>query len=133
MNSVVADTHALVWYILEPEKLSAKAQEALDGAWQAGEPIYMASITLVEVWYLTEKGRLPRDIYERLVEVMEGPDAGVVLVPLDLDIVEALRAVPREVISDMPDRIIAATAQRLGVPLVSRDGRIQASGLNVIW
>ncbi|WP_437730494.1 hypothetical protein [Sorangium sp. So ce1335] len=31
-------------------------------------------------------------------------------------------------VPDMPDRIIAATAVSLGVPLVTRDGKIGASG-----
>jgi predicted nucleic acid-binding protein len=33
----------------------------------------------------------------------------------------------------MPDRIIAATALHLGLPLVTRDLRIQASGIPTIW
>ena len=41
--------------------------------------------------------------------------------------------VSRLEIPDMPDRIVAATALRLGVPIISRDRRIQASKLNTIW
>jgi predicted nucleic acid-binding protein len=33
----------------------------------------------------------------------------------------------------MPDRIIAATALHLGLPLVTRDARIVASGINTVW
>jgi predicted nucleic acid-binding protein len=33
----------------------------------------------------------------------------------------------------MPDRIIAATALRLGLPLISRDHRIQLSEVSTIW
>jgi predicted nucleic acid-binding protein len=32
----------------------------------------------------------------------------------------------------MPDRIIAATALHLGLPLISRDRKIQLSGVNTI-
>jgi predicted nucleic acid-binding protein len=35
-------------------------------------------------------------------------------------------------IPDMPDRIIAATAVHLNVPLISRDGKIRVSGVNTI-
>jgi PIN domain nuclease of toxin-antitoxin system len=34
---------------------------------------------------------------------------------------------------DLPDRIIAATALRLNLPLVTRDRKIQASQVNSIW
>jgi PIN domain nuclease of toxin-antitoxin system len=30
--AVVADTHALVWYLVEPERLSQVALDALEGA-----------------------------------------------------------------------------------------------------
>ena len=33
----------------------------------------------------------------------------------------------------MPDRIIAATALSLNLPLVTRDGDIRASGVKTIW
>jgi predicted nucleic acid-binding protein len=41
--------------------------------------------------------------------------------------------VPREAVPDLPDRVIAATALLHGVPILSRDRRIQASGLQTIW
>jgi len=33
----------------------------------------------------------------------------------------------------MPDRIIAATALHLGLPLVTRDQRIAAAGIKTVW
>ena len=33
----------------------------------------------------------------------------------------------------LEDSIIAATALHLGLPLISRDGKIQLSGVNTIW
>ena len=39
----------------------------------------------------------------------------------------------RAQVPDMPDRIIAATALSLGLPLVTRDGRIRDSGIRTIW
>jgi len=36
-------------------------------------------------------------------------------------------------IPDMPDRIIAATAVHLNVPIISRDGKIKLSDLDTIW
>jgi predicted nucleic acid-binding protein len=44
-----------------------------------------------------------------------------------------LRRVRREDVPDMPDRIIAATALALDLPLVTRDGKIRAAGIRTIW
>ena len=45
----------------------------------------------------------------------------------------SIMEVPREAVPDLPDRVIAATALLHGVPILSRDRRIQASGLQTIW
>jgi predicted nucleic acid-binding protein len=56
------------------------------------------------------------------------------LVGLDLIILHALRQVEREAVPDMPDRIIAATALSLGLPLLTRDRALAAvEELEVIW
>ena len=44
-----------------------------------------------------------------------------------------MQQVSREDIPDMPDRIVAATAVYLGVPVISRDGKIRASNVQTIW
>jgi PIN domain nuclease of toxin-antitoxin system len=46
---------------------------------------------------------------------------------------QALRQVPRAQVPDMPDRIVAATAVYLGVPVISRDARIQSSIIQTVW
>ena len=46
--------------------------------------------------------------------------------------IEAFAVNPSEV-PDMPDRIIAATALHLRVPIISRDGKIRASQFETIW
>jgi PIN domain nuclease of toxin-antitoxin system len=39
---------------------------------------------------------------------------------------------PREAVPDMPDRIVAATAFFLGVPLIIRDGHSRASNVRTV-
>jgi len=46
---------------------------------------------------------------------------------------EAVHRMPRDLVPEMPDRIIAATALRLGLPLITRDRRIAAAGIKTIW
>jgi PIN domain nuclease of toxin-antitoxin system len=133
MPAVVVDTHALVWYLAEPQRLSQRASDALDQASATGEPIYASAISLVEMIYLIEKGRLPQAVMDRLGEALATPDAEVSVVPVDQEVAMAVRAIPRRDVPDLPDRIIAATALRLDLPLVTRDRKIQASQIKSIW
>jgi PIN domain nuclease of toxin-antitoxin system len=66
MASVVADTHALVWYLSRPHELSAAASNALVGAAAAGDLIYVSAISLVELIYLVERGRIERAVLEAI-------------------------------------------------------------------
>lgn len=134
MVAVVADTHTIVWYLRESARLSETALAALDGANAGGNPIYVSSISVVEVVYLVEKYRLPEAAFVQLVEALSDPGTGLVTVSVDLAIAQTLSEIPREIVPDMPDRIIAATALHLGIPLVTRDLRIQAlTTIETIW
>lgn len=130
---VLLDTHAVVWYLLDAKELSAEARRVIDAAAQAGESLCLASISLVEIVYLVEKGRLPEMALERLNSVLSEPAASLVLVPLDAAVAQAVRQVRRESVPDMPDRIIVATALHLDLPLVTRDQQIRSAGVNTIW
>jgi PIN domain nuclease of toxin-antitoxin system len=56
------------------------------------------------------------------------------VIPLDLPVLDAMARVPRETVPDPFDRIIAATALTLDLPLVSADEEIQeALAERVIW
>ena len=132
MSALVADTHAALWRLLNSPRLSLNASAAFDKTTQSGDPIYIASVSLVEVVYLVEKGRLPELALDRLDKARADPISEFVPVPLDLAVARALRHVPRDVVPDMPDRIIAATALHLNLPLVTRDSNIQKTSIKTI-
>ncbi|MBI3698717.1 MAG: type II toxin-antitoxin system VapC family toxin [Acidobacteria bacterium] len=133
MGPVVADTHAVLWYLLKSTALSPSALAALREAVRTGDRIYVASISLVETTYLVEKGRAPRIALDRLTEAVQDVGTNLELVSLSLAVAQAVRSIPREVVPDMPDRIIAATALHLSLPLITRDRRIQAANVQTIW
>ena len=132
--AIVADTHAIIWYLVEPERLSQIALDALEGAIAAGEPVYISAISLIEICYLIEKRRIASDLLQRILAVLNEPDPSLIVVPIDLAISIAVQNIDRDTVPDMPDRIIAATALHLNLPLVTRDRKIQASqSIITIW
>lgn len=133
MTSLVADTHAVVWYLFQSSRLSTPAFAALQTSIKDGVPVVVSAITVAEVTYLVEKGRLDRTQLDQLIAGLRRPDFGFRIHPVDLAVVEALARIPRASVPDMPDRIIAATALHLGLPLVTTDRRIHAAGIAVIW
>jgi len=133
MPSLVADTHAAVWYLLDSPRLSRAARERMALTIAGGDPIFIPSICIVELVYLVEKARIPRADWERLWATLDASDAGYRIAALDEAVARAVRLVPRDTVPDMPDRIIAATALQMDLPLVSRDRRIQMTGIEIVW
>jgi PIN domain nuclease of toxin-antitoxin system len=131
--SAVLDTHAAIWYLLDTKNLSQSVFTLIDTAAASGVPTYISAVSLVEVVYLVERGRIAGDAFDRFVRELGQANPAFRVFPLDYNVASALKTVPRDVVPDMPDRIIAATALHLGLPLVTRDRRIQAAGIQTIW
>lgn len=134
MTGIVIDTHVLIWYVFDLNRLSDKALTRLDNAVDNHELIYLSAISLIEVIYLVEKGRIIDEVLTRVLKAIENSKSNLFLVPLDKNIALTLQEVDRMIVPEMPDRIIAATALHLQLPLITRDLKIQAlSNLHVIW
>lgn len=132
MKEIVADTHSLVWFLFDPSRLSAAAAAAMNAA--ANSTIYVSAISLVELAYLIDKGRFTDLALDLMIQVINDPASGVVLAPVDLPLAQAVRRVPRRLVPDMPDRIIAATALHRNLPLVTADQQILSAGIvTTIW
>lgn len=133
MSAVVADTHALVWYLSEPETLSRNAVAAFRQAISSEQPIYLSAISIVAICYLVEKGKLAAHALDQLIEAIEGGERGLVVASLDQAVAEAVGQIPRRLVPDLPDRVIAATAFHLGLPLVTRAAQIRSVNITTIW
>jgi len=129
----VADTHAAIWYIFDDSRLSRTASRFIDSALANGLSIAVSPISLGEVVYLIEKRRLPAIAYDDLAAALANPFGVLKEAPFTVEVAKAMRRVLREAVPDMPDRIIAATAIHLAVPLLSRDGRIRTSTVETLW
>jgi PIN domain nuclease of toxin-antitoxin system len=96
--AAVLDAHAAVWYLLKSRSLSPKALGAIEVALQSGEPAFLPSISLVEVLYLVEKGRLPMAALERLMLALESPVTALRIAPLDIDVTKFVQQIPRDTV-----------------------------------
>jgi PIN domain nuclease of toxin-antitoxin system len=105
----------------------------MDDAAAAGHDIVLSPISLAEIVYLVEKNRLPASAYHELKNALADPDCVIEEAPFTVEIVDAMRQVPRADVPDMPDRIVAATGVYLGVPVISCDGRIRSSNVHTVW
>ena len=129
---ILLDTHAWIWHLSDPTLLSAAARDAITDA-RRNRAVHVSSISVWELFMLTKKGRLQLAIApdaflhraERLSYVrFTAVDNGV-----------ARRSVQLPELHDDPaDRLILATAQQLGCPVVSKDRRFPAyPDAEVIW
>jgi PIN domain nuclease of toxin-antitoxin system len=133
MLRAVADTHAVIWYIFRDSRLSVTARTTIEQIATEGNQVAFSSITLAEIVYLSEKGRINSMTLDRLLIEVASDNALLVEIPFDRNIALTLRQVDRSQIPDLPDRIIAATGLYLNVPVISRDRRIQLSTMDTIW
>lgn len=132
--ALVLDTHALIWYLSDSKQLSGIARTAIATEEQNGASLFVSAISLVEVIYLVERGRLPSAALQSLDDALSDPAGSVVVTPLDASVARAVQKISRVAVPDMPDRIIAATALHLNAELVTRDRRLQAAMKNrAIW
>ena len=134
MKEFVTDTHALLWHIFQSERLSPKAAKIFNQADNNEVRIFIPNIALVELVYLVEKARIPEKSIDNLIKLLEKNPINYQLVQIELSTIRAMQSISRQLIPDMPDRIIAATALELGLPLITKDRKItEANLIEVLW
>jgi len=130
---VVADSHAIVWYVQGSSRLAEGARSALVESEQS-EGIVVSVATLVDLWYVTQTTEsIAADDVVRLQARLDA-SANVDLYAIDVAVADAFTLIPRTVLTDPWDRFIVATAKALALPLVTRDGAIRESNLvETVW
>lgn len=129
---VLLDTHVWIGWLLPQAGLSRRERTALDLAAEQGR-LRISAISLWEAQMLHAKKRLELPLpFPAWLEAAAAPNV-VTVVPLDLQVVAALDALPATFHGDPADRIIVATARLHALPLATRDGRIRRSRLVRLW
>ena len=133
MLRAIADTHAVIWYIFNDQRLSNDARSAIEAAAADGDQIGFSSMTLAEIIYLSERGRIHPGALGRLLQATDQTNSVLVDVAFDRPVAVAMQQIDPAAVPELPDRVIAATAILHAVPIISKDHRITASGVAVIW
>jgi PIN domain nuclease of toxin-antitoxin system len=100
----------------------------MDGAVQVGGVVVSAGV-LLDLVYLTEKGKLPVEVMARVRQLVGDLDRPFTLAPVTIPIIDRFAQAGYDMLGDPFDRLIVATAVQWRVSLVTRDRRIVDSGL----
>ncbi len=126
---ILLDTCALLWLVLEPERLTARAKAII-----ANHPseLIVSAISAFEIAVKARKNRLqlecPTDEWWRTAL----DHHGIATIPVTDEIALASVALPPHH-NDPADRIIIATAQLLCARIVTSDGLFDAYGVPIEW
>lgn len=130
---IVLDTHALVWWVSDPARLSKKAYAAIKKELPDGE-ILVSSISVWEIATLVMKSRLVLSMDVASWVNTVGAIDGVRFVPVDNDISIKSTELTGEFHKDPADRIIVTTARKFAAALVTSDEKIrQYKHVKSIW
>jgi PIN domain nuclease of toxin-antitoxin system len=133
MLKAIADTHTVIWFLYDNSRLSPAADKFFNTVEAEGNQIGLSAVSIAEIVYLVEKARIPHDCLIRLQQALDSLNSFLMIVSFDRAMAEVLPQIERSKVPDFPDRIIAATAMHLNVPLISKDAKIQVSGVSTIW
>ena len=127
--TALVDTHTLLWSVIQPEKLSASATEIL------ADPTNEIFVSAASAWEIATKVRLGKlsraDTFERnFISVVD--TLSYKLLPITVDnAMRAGRLLGEH--GDPFDRMIAAQALELDIPVISADRQLDPFGIRRIW
>ncbi len=124
MERFLLDTHALLWTLTEPRKLSKRARAALE---DAQNDVFVSPVSVWEIAVKRALGKL------RAPDNLEAgiKDQGFIPLSLTFFHAEQAGALPPHH-GDPFDRMLVAQAQAEGLILVTRDARIPLYGVRTL-
>lgn len=130
--SVLLDTHIWIGWLTPGSTLSRAERAALD-ADAARRELFLPAISLWEAQVLHAKRRLvlPLPFAEWLARATD--DRMISVLPLSVEVVRSLDALPASFHGDPADRLIVATARAHALPLATHDAAIRRARVAKLW
>jgi PIN domain nuclease of toxin-antitoxin system len=129
----VLDTHAWVWWVAAPERLSKRARAVIEAA-IGDRSLAVSSISVWEVHLLVARGRLALTMDAREWVSRSETLPYLRFVPLDNRIATLAVDLSPPLHDDPADRFIVATALTLGADLVTKDRRLlRYARVRAVW
>ena len=128
---ILLDTHALLWWALDPDRLSEKATAALARMERNGG--LASSISIWELGVKIKRGKL--DLGISIDDFARRIERSAIVELVAVDTATWLRSIELTwEHRDPADRVIVATALMRGVPLLTADETIHRfGGVECIW
>jgi PIN domain nuclease of toxin-antitoxin system len=125
----VTDTHSLLWYFTDDQRLSQKALKSFESTVKEGQ-IIVPTVVLAEMLFIAKKGRIPLGFTATVAKIETL--ANFEIAPLDLDVLKIAEGI--DVPLEMHDKLIVATAIRYDACLITRNEQITKSkAVKIIW
>jgi PIN domain nuclease of toxin-antitoxin system len=129
VQTLVADTHSVVWYLTAPRRVGRAARRAFGEADAGRRLCYVPAIVLVEIWLLSQRGKL-RIGSAHVVDALSAHPGYSVLA---LDVAQALEFGALVGVRDPMDRLVIAAARVMRSRLLSIDPALDGYGVERIW
>jgi PIN domain nuclease of toxin-antitoxin system len=127
-DSLLLDTHIVLWLDSGDDRLRAPTRALIDGCWQNSGTIFLSAVTAWEIALLVDTGRIELDVpVETWINRFLGRP-GLKGVPLSHRAAARAYQLHHLEHRDPADRLLIATAIELACPLVTYDDRIARFG-----
>jgi PIN domain nuclease of toxin-antitoxin system len=126
---LLLDTHSLLWFLREPEKLAPHVLEEIESAGTDAQ-VSLATLWEIAIKASLKKLYLPKEYDELFPRSV--PDSGLSLLGIESQHISALSRLPWNH-RDPFDRLLIAQAQVEGLTLVSGDAHFPKYGISLLW
>ena len=130
LPTYVADTHSLIWYLMDSPRLSLVANRCFKLIEKGKARLLIPAIVMAEIIYIVEKGKVKANLDDLVDRIREAENFE--LSPLGIDQLLCLK--DEKSIQEMHDRLIVCEALVNGATLITKDKEIKEAGVvDVCW
>jgi PIN domain nuclease of toxin-antitoxin system len=129
---ILLDTHVVIWLAQDDQRISLKAQAAIDDARRRSGGLAISDVTLMEIAQLAHRGRIVFRV--GLDAFLQEVERHFRVLAINRNIAMQAFELPPRYPKDPVDRVIGATALIEDIPLLTADREIRKSrAVPTIW